>query len=418
MSYFRFMSGCFVLCLAAASQGALAQNAPARHPAPNSGVTVAPSKQLDTVKSITRSATAETTASQRLNENTVTIVGGSLSSTYLVLASDMSIVLDGGEQLRVLPMIGKGGLQNVKDLLLLRGVDLGITQTDVLKTLKLTGEFGPNVSDKLVYITKLYDEEMHVLARNDIKELKDLNDKVVNFGQSGSSADLSARLIFKSLGITVQSINVAQADALVLLKSGKIAASVEISGKPMALFSALKQTDGLKFLPVPYIEALEADYIPAELSAAEYPGLIAANDTVETVSVGAVLVALNWPRNTDRYRRVARFVNSMFDNFAEFQKAPRHPKWTEVNLAASLPGWKRFPAAQEWVEGPASSAPPARSVAVMSATSAQPLPAPAMANPAPVPPAAKGAPAGADAAVSNDELFRQFQNWMRTRKQP
>ena len=63
--------------------------------------------------------------------------------------------------------------------------------------MKATGEFGPNVSDKLVYITKLYDEEMHVLVRSDVKDFKDLNEKVVNFGQAGSSADLSARLIFK-----------------------------------------------------------------------------------------------------------------------------------------------------------------------------------------------------------------------------
>jgi len=33
----------------------------------------------------------------------------------------------------------------------------------------------------------------------------------------------------------------------------------------------------------------------------------------------------------------------------EFQKAPRHPKWREANLAAVLPGWKRFEGAEEWL---------------------------------------------------------------------
>jgi hypothetical protein len=28
----------------------------------------------------------------------------------------------------------------------------------------------------------------------------------------------------------------------------------------------------------------------------------------------------------------------------------RHPKWQEVNLGANLPGWKRFPASQQWLE--------------------------------------------------------------------
>ena len=61
------------------------------------------------------------------------------------------------------------------------------------------------------------------------------------------------------------------------------------------------------------------------------------------------MIAYNWPKNTDRYRRIAKFVDAFFPRLAEFQKAPRHPKWREANLAAVLPGWKRFEGAEEWL---------------------------------------------------------------------
>ncbi|MGH7248124.1 MAG: TAXI family TRAP transporter solute-binding subunit, partial [Pseudomonadota bacterium] len=63
-----------------------------------------------------------------------------------------------------------------------------------------------------------------------------------------------------------------------------------------------------------------------------------------------VLICYNWPKGTDRYRRVAEFVDRFFSHFAEFQKPPRHPSWREVNLAAELPGWNRFPEAQLWLD--------------------------------------------------------------------
>jgi hypothetical protein len=78
--------------------------------------------------------------------------------------------------------------------------------------------------------------------------------------------------------------------------------------------------------------------------------MIAAGQEVDTIAVGAVLVAYNWPKGSDRYRRIETFVNHFFPKLAEFQKPPRHPKWKETNLAATLPGWKRFEAAEQWLQ--------------------------------------------------------------------
>ena len=69
----------------------------------------------------------------RINENVVTIMAGSPSGTDLAIVQDIASVLDDGDKLRVLPMVGKGPEQNIKDVLFLRGVDMGVTQANLLK---------------------------------------------------------------------------------------------------------------------------------------------------------------------------------------------------------------------------------------------------------------------------------------------
>ena len=78
--------------------------------------------------------------------------------------------------------------------------------------------------------------------------------------------------------------------------------------------------------------------------------MVPPGDGVETIAVSSVLIAYNWPKGSDRYRRIEKFVQRFFPKLAEFQKSPRHPKWHETNLAATLPGWTRFAAADEWLQ--------------------------------------------------------------------
>jgi uncharacterized protein len=287
---------------------------------------------------------------EELNQNTVTVISGNPNGTYLYLAYDMSAVLDDGNALRVLPVIGKGGYQNMMDVLHLRGVDLGITQSNIMSYLKKTGEFGSNIDQRIAFITKLYSEEMHVLAGPGIDRVQDLSGKKVNFSDVGSGTQFSARLIFELLGIKATEINVGQADGFQMVKSGEIAATILIAGKPTGSFGKFKLEPGMRLLPVPYTEALEQDYFPAKLTSEDYPALVPKGTTVDTVAVASVLAVYNWPRDTDRYRRVASFVDAFFSKFAEFQKPARHPKWKEANLNSTLKGWKRFPAAEEWLQ--------------------------------------------------------------------
>lgn len=288
---------------------------------------------------------------EKINENTIAIISGNPNGTYLKMAYDLSAVLDDGDNLRILPVIGKGGGSNIRDVRYLKGIDLGITQSALLNKYRRTNEIG-NIDDKIAYIAKLYNEEMHFVVRADsgITSIQQLNGKTVNFSDLGSGTQLSTRDIFEKLGIKAQEVNMGQGDAAVALKKGEIDATILIAGKPTGSTSKLKTSDGFRILPVPYAKSLQKDYLPATLTHDDYPNLIKEGETVDTIAVSAVLIAYNWPKETDRYHRIAHFINAFFPRLAEFQKPPRHVKWKETNLAAKLPGWTRFPAAEEWLK--------------------------------------------------------------------
>ena len=52
----------------------------------------------------------------------------------------------------------------------------------------------------------------------------------------------------------------------------------------------------------------------------------------------------------DRYRRVERFTEGLFTKWDKFREPPRHPKWRDVNLAATVPGWNRWGVAEEMLK--------------------------------------------------------------------
>jgi uncharacterized protein len=286
---------------------------------------------------------------EQVNQNTVAIISGSPSSddTSLQIAYDLAAVLNDGDNLRILPVVGIGGPRNIRDVRALKGIDLGLTQTSILTNFRGSNEQLGSFDNKIVYIAKLFNEEMHLVARPDITSVQQLQGQKVNLDEKGSGTSYSTRDILRRLNIRVEEVRMTQADAFVKLKRGEIAATVLIAGKPARSMTTL--ADGLHFLPVSYSLAMGDDYLPAKLNHDDYPMSIPEGRSVETVAVGAVLIAYNWPKNTDRYRRIDKFVNAFFPKIAEFRDPPRHAKWREVNLAAKLPGWSRFGPAEAWL---------------------------------------------------------------------
>src|ERR1700751_118166 len=269
------------------------------------------------------------------NQNVIGLISGSPNSddTYLQMAYDLADVLNDGDNLRILPIAGIGGPRNIRDVRDVRGVDIGLTQTNILNIFRRSNERLGASDDKIVYIAKLFNEEVHLVAKPEITSIAQLKGLKVNLDARGSGTSYSMRDLFNALGIEVQEVSLSQVEAVEKVKSGEIAATALIAGKPVRSMTKLGGTDGLHLVPVPYPKQLQDDYLPATLSHDDYPELVAPGETVNTVAVSAVLIAYNWPKtNLDRYERVQRFVEAFFPKIAEFQKPPRHVKWREVNL--------------------------------------------------------------------------------------
>jgi uncharacterized protein len=189
-----------------------------------------------------------------------------------------------------------------------------------------------------------------------------LQGQKVNLDELGSGTNYSMQEIFKRLRIKIEEVNMIQSMALEKLKAGEIAATVLVAGKPTQSMSRLKASDDLTFLPIPYTAALGNDFLPAVLTHDDYPELIPERTVVDTVADGAILISYNWPKDTDRYRRVEKFVNAFFSHINFFFQPPHHVKWHEVNLNNTLDGWPRLESAQMWLNNNINSARPTPSM--------------------------------------------------------
>jgi uncharacterized protein len=291
--------------------------------------------------------------SEQANQNAVSIISGSPGSdaTYLQAAYDLASVLNDGENLRVLPVVGIGGPQNIRDVRALKGIDIGLTQTSILNSFRRSNRIlGVPDDDKIAIVSKLFNLEAHLVVRQGITSIEQLRGQKVNLDEVGSGTNSSMRDVFQRLDIQLQEVNMAQSAALLKLKAGEIAATVLVTGKPAESMLRLQRADGLAFLPIPYNSALSTDFLPAELTHEDYPDMIPEGQSIKTVADSAVLIAYNWQKDSDRYRRVEMFVNAFFSKIAEFQKPPHHVKWREVNLNSSLEGWNRLEPAQKWLD--------------------------------------------------------------------
>jgi uncharacterized protein len=276
------------------------------------------------------------------------LIAGGPAAAETMLAADMASLFPHGEHLRVLPMLGDAGAGNLASLLNNPRVDVAFVSTDAL-----AGETAKDkrLADKLELVARLSPQEVHVLARADVSSLAGLSGRQVGFGPAGSASAVTAAALFKALGLRTEPVSLDAPTAIERLKQGKISAVVIVGGKPLPLVSAIPASAGIHLLPISFGLSLEAAYLPTRLEAADYPNLIQEGAEVPTIATGMVLLAARAKQDSAAAQRVSRFVGTVFPRFAELRAQDRHPKWREVNLAASLPGFKRNAAAEAWLAG-------------------------------------------------------------------
>ncbi|MDU1671152.1 MAG: TAXI family TRAP transporter solute-binding subunit, partial [Bradyrhizobium sp.] len=304
-----------------------------------------PAKVSDSLKAIFQFGSVQT--KQALNANTVTLITGTIGGTYVQFGAALASLLDDGNNLRVLPIVGRGSVQSVADILFLQGVDLGVVRADTLDYLERKG-FAKDIKKQFTYVTKLYNEEMQVIAPRAVRNLRDLEGRRVSVDLPNGGTFVTALTVFERLGLRANFLYIEQRIAMEKLKRGELDAVIVVGGKPYKSVSNFVNDGRFHLVNVDYDRPLQNDYLPATLTAKDYPNLIAEGEKVDTIAVPAVLAAYNWAPNTDRYRKLATFVDAFFTKFPAFQNPPFHPKWKEVSLSAPLAGWQRLPSASKW----------------------------------------------------------------------
>ena len=291
---------------------------------------------------------------EKVNAGTVTIITAPAGGATSIFGSDMARVLDDDQnQLRVLPVLGKGPVRNVVDILYLKAIDMGAVTAEVPEFYRL--QYGiPDIASRLRYIAKLYNNEVHVVARSNVKSIFDLEGKRVV-----AQTDVgyySAKVIFTRLGINAIFDNrTDDAAAIQKIADGNVDGYIGSTGKVFGLLRNVKNEDrSLHLAAIPYDKRLQDMYLPTKLTSDDYPNLLPAGESVDTVATSVLLTSFNWPEKTERYNRVARFVDAFFSHIDEFHKPPRHPKWKESSISIVVPGWTRFKAAQDWLDANAA----------------------------------------------------------------
>jgi uncharacterized protein len=284
-----------------------------------------------------------------LNAGTVTVITAPIGGPMSIMGSDMAAVLDDGDKLRVLPILGKGSAQNLIDILRLKNIDMGFVTSDALEFVK-TEYNVPDVVKRVRYIAQLFHNAVHIVARQDIKTLQDLNGKRV-FAERSIGLP-AARLIFRRMGIEADIDSQTDPDGGLqkLLNGERDAWVASVSSNAPVIKNIKNEAGKFHLLEIPYGKTLQDIYLPLSFSSAEYPNLVPEGATIDTVAVSTVLMVYNWPPESDRYRRMARFVDALFDKIDILQKPPRHPKWKDTVISASVLGVERFKPAQDWLD--------------------------------------------------------------------
>ena len=289
------------------------------------------------------------------NPRVIEIVSEALGETEFRIAVEIASAVASAQEtgpngelaLRAVPVVSSGGVQAVRDVLTRPNADFGIVSTRVLDRLRETGELG-DIKSRITYVAPLYEEEVHLLAGPKVQAISDLQDQVVSIGEDEGTTQVIAREVLSGAGVRVREERMGLRESIAALKAGEIAAAFIVSGKPVEGLLALSQGDGLRLVPVT-LPSPPFGFLPSRLTADDYPELIRSGERVDTLGVKNVLFAYSWPSKSSRARLGEFFINSLFWRLPTLQTPPRHPKWQDVNLGGTLPGWQRLASMEAWL---------------------------------------------------------------------
>ncbi len=284
-------------------------------------------------------------------DDSIAIVSGPKTGTYYAFAKDIAQSA-GKAGISIDVKTSEGSIDNIKRINSSENAGLGIVQSDVLGFLSRSkSPESVRMANNLRMVFPFYNEEVHVLARNDIKSFMDLQGKKVAVGEDGSGNMLTSINLFSMMGVTPgESKKISPAQGVVAVLKGELDAAIFVGGKPVRLFKNLEDLtlpenqkyaamlDQVHFLPMDNPKMLE-EYKPAVITKADYNFV---RDDVPTIAVQAVMVSYDFAQGGNKRRceklgLLTKVLRKDLPNLAE----KGHPKWKEVNLDAEAGNWKK-----------------------------------------------------------------------------
>ncbi|MEQ1790338.1 MAG: TAXI family TRAP transporter solute-binding subunit, partial [Rickettsiales bacterium] len=287
----------------------------------------------------------------------ITVVTGLKTGTYYIFGRDIfEMAKKSGIDVNV--KTSEGSIDNIKHISNGENVTLGIVQSDVLGFLgRSKNPDSMKIAEDLRMLFPFYNEEIHVLARKEITDFKDLQGKKVAIGEEGSGNMLTSINLFSMMNITpAESQKIPSAQGVVAVLKGEADAVIFVGGKPIRLFKNLEDLtlpenekyasmlDKVHFIPMNSVKMLE-EYKPAEILPSDYKFV---KEPVPTVSVQAVLVSYDFSQandskhsdNVKRCEQISKFSEVLRAGLPALQETG-HAKWKEVNLDANVGSWKK-----------------------------------------------------------------------------
>ncbi|MDB6177286.1 TAXI family TRAP transporter solute-binding subunit [Paracoccus sp. Z330] len=276
-------------------------------------------------------------------EPQISIMTGSATGTYIQFGRDMQRLMGQcGHEMDVVE--SAGSLENFLGVRQRPRTQFGIVQNDVLEYMQTFAAQDPDIARTIKGVRiafPLYEEEVHILAKNDLQDFRDLAGKRVAIGTENSGTFLTASLMLSLAGLEpAEKLAIAPRDALQQLLTGRIDAFFYVAGAPASLYTG-SGVDGSKFHLLPITDdTLRSVYTPSTLAAGTYQFQ---SDPVDLVAVKAILMTYDYDATRNAYHKqscdAVSDLSSLISGNLESLKQYGHPKWNDVDLGAIPSGW-------------------------------------------------------------------------------
>lgn len=284
----------------------------------------------------------------------MTIITGPKTGTYYEFGKDIASVIH-GKEMRIVVTPSEGSVQNIERLNQAGQPTLGIVQSDVLGFLgRSQNPESKQAVSQMRIMFPFYQEEVHVLAREEIMDFKDLQGKKVAIGEDGSGHMLTAVNLFSIEQIVPAEIKKIRAEeGIVAVLKGDLDAVIFVGGKPVKIFKNMEDLTKpenqryalllhhVHFLPLNNTKFYN-EYEPTEITPQDYRFV---KTIVPTIAVQALLVSYQPKSFTMASEDSTCTQRQLFAKKLRQQlpvlKKSGHPKWKEVTLSGDVVGWAK-----------------------------------------------------------------------------